>query len=177
MPSVSVSGKHRRKVRFPSSSRAIPPAPHKKGGLRESGDKDSYGDGDQSGVSGIKDQAAQKQRREMAASDEHPGIPRLFKERPAIRDTLITETSQLQDETVEKCLPFLKGIESSLVGSLNQYGVPALQKDSHIEYLYDSLEDYPSNFVGIDASRPWMAYWALAGLSLMGEDVTKYRER
>ncbi|KAJ9292938.1 hypothetical protein DTO271G3_8236 [Paecilomyces variotii] len=113
----------------------------------------------------------------MAPSEEHPSIPRLFKEPPPIRDSLTTETSELQYETLEKCLPFLKGTESSLVGSLNEHGVPALQKDDHIEYLYDSLEDYPSNFVGIDSSRPWMAYWALAGLSLLGEDVTKYRER
>jgi len=113
----------------------------------------------------------------MAVSEEHPSIPRLFKEPPPIRDSLSTETSELQYETLEKCLTFLKGTESSLIGSLNEHGVPALQKDDHIEYLYDSLEDYPSNFVGIDSSRPWMAYWALAGLSLLGEDVTKYRER
>ncbi|KAJ9255902.1 hypothetical protein DTO195F2_6106 [Paecilomyces variotii] len=176
MPSVSVSGKYRRKVRFPSSSRPIPPVSHKKI-LRQSGDKDSHGDGDQYSVSGSKDQAPRKQRSKMAVSEEHPSIPRLFKEPPPIRDSLSTETSELQYETLEKCLPFLKGTESSLIGSLNEHGVPALQKDDHIEYLYDSLEDYPSNFVGIDSSRPWMAYWALAGLSLLGEDVTKYRER
>lgn len=50
-------------------------------------------------------------------------------------------------------------------------------KDKHIEYLYDSLEDYPEGFVTMDSSRPWMSYWALAGLMLLGEDVSKYRER
>lgn len=50
-------------------------------------------------------------------------------------------------------------------------------KDKHIEYLYDSLEDYPEGFVAMDSSRPWMSYWALAGLALLGEDVSKYRER
>jgi protein farnesyltransferase subunit beta len=29
----------------------------------------------------------------------------------------------------------------------------------------------------MDASRPWMVYWALAGLSLLGEDVTRVRQR
>jgi protein farnesyltransferase subunit beta len=118
-----------------------------------------------------------KQSGTMAASPDSVQIPSLFTQLPAIRDLLPTETSKVQDETVEKCLPFLRGIVSGLGDDLNAFGVPRLRKDSHIEYLYDSLEDYPSSFVGLDSSRPWMIYWALAGLTLLGEDVTKYRER
>ncbi|KAL1969552.1 hypothetical protein VTN77DRAFT_8990 [Rasamsonia byssochlamydoides] len=113
----------------------------------------------------------------MATGPASVQIPPLFTDLPAIRDLLNTETSKVQDETVEKCLPFLRGTDSSLRDDLNAFGVPRLRKDDHIAYLYDSLEDYPSNFVGIDSSRPWMVYWALAGLALLGEDVTKYRER
>jgi protein farnesyltransferase subunit beta len=29
----------------------------------------------------------------------------------------------------------------------------------------------------LDASRPWMMYWVLCGLSLMGHDISPYRER
>ncbi|KAL2002027.1 hypothetical protein VTN02DRAFT_780 [Thermoascus thermophilus] len=114
----------------------------------------------------------------MTHPDEQPvAIPTLFQIPPPIRDSLSTETSRLQDETVDKCLPFLRGIEPTQRGPFNPFGVPALQRDAHVEYLYDSLEEYPSNFVGIDSSRPWMVYWALAGLSMLGEDVSKFRER
>jgi protein farnesyltransferase subunit beta len=116
---------------------------------------------------------------ENMASQElpRPGIPALFTQPPPIRDPLVTETIDLQDATLKKCLPFLKGIHSTQKGPFNACGVPALQRDDHVAYLYDSLEDYPAGFVAMDASRPWMVYWALAGLSLLGEDVTRVRQR
>ncbi|OAX78820.1 hypothetical protein ACJ72_06869 [Emergomyces africanus] len=104
-------------------------------------------------------------------------IPDLFTQLPPIRDQLVTETSTTQDATVDQCLPFLKGLASSQNGPFNQFGVPRLDRDAHISFLYDSLESYPERFVGLDSSRPWMVYWALTGLHLMGEDVTKFRER
>ncbi|BAE58272.1 unnamed protein product [Aspergillus oryzae RIB40] len=113
----------------------------------------------------------------MSETQVHPAVPALFKELPIIQDALTTETTNLQEETVNKCLPFLKGIHSSQKGPFNQFGVPALNRDDHIAYLYDSLEDYPGSFVALDASRPWMVYWALAGLALLGEDISQFRER
>ncbi|KAH8428245.1 CAAX farnesyltransferase subunit beta RAM1 [Aspergillus melleus] len=113
----------------------------------------------------------------MSGSEAHPGIPPLFTELPLIRDSLSTETTDLQNETVTKCLPFLAGTQSSQRGTLNQFGVPALKRDDHIAFLYDSLEDYPGSFVGLDASRPWLVYWALAGLSLLEEDISKFNYR
>jgi hypothetical protein len=47
----------------------------------------------------------------------------------------------------------------------------------HIDFLRDALGEHPAPFVGIDASRPWMVYWSLMGLHLLGEDVTDYRTR
>ncbi|KAG5304654.1 CaaX farnesyltransferase beta subunit Ram1 [Histoplasma capsulatum G186AR] len=104
-------------------------------------------------------------------------IPDLFTQLPLIRDQLVTETSKTQDATIDQCLPFLKGLASSQTGPFNQFGVPRLDRDAHISFLYDSLESYPERFVGLDSSRPWMVYWALTGLYLLGEDVTKFRER
>ena len=111
------------------------------------------------------------------ASQAPSRIPLLFTQPPPIRDPLVTETIDLQDATLAKCLPFLKGEQGSQKGPFNAYGVPALQRSDHLFFLYDSLEDYPPAFVILDASRPWMTYWGLAGLSLMGEDVTKFRDR
>ncbi|KAF7712736.1 Uncharacterized protein PECH_001384 [Penicillium ucsense] len=114
----------------------------------------------------------------MATQHEpRPGIPSLFTQPPPIRDPLTTETVQLQETTLEKCLTFLKGLHPSQTGPFNAAGVPALLREDHVAYLYESLEDYPAGFVAMDASRPWMVYWALAGLTLLGENPTHFRER
>lgn len=110
------------------------------------------------------------------SNQPRPGIPALFTQPPPIRDPLITETVDLQNATLEKCLPFLKGIHSAQK-DFNDYGVPALQRDLHAGFLYDALEDYPEGFVAMDASRPWIVYWALAGLAMLGEETTRFRER
>lgn len=104
-------------------------------------------------------------------------IPALFTDRPSIRDPLVTKTSELQDETVNECLPFLKGVASAQDGPFNPFGVPRLNRDEHIEYMYDSLEEFPGKFVGLDSSRPWMVYWALTGMYLLGEDISQFREQ
>ncbi|CAI7564678.1 unnamed protein product [Penicillium manginii] len=117
------------------------------------------------------------QGRKMASQAAHPGTPALFTQPPPIRDPLVTETTDLQDATLSKCLPFLKGISDLQKGPFNPCGVPALQRDDHVEYLYDSLEDYPAGFVAMDSSRPWMIYWGLAGLTLLGEDVSRVHQR
>ena len=98
---------------------------------------------------------------------------------PTIRDELTTESSLLQDDTREDCLSFLNGTSDTPEAPIdfNNHGVPTLQRELHIEYLHDTLQQLPSNYVGFDASRPWIIYWALLGLSLLGEDVSPYRER
>jgi protein farnesyltransferase subunit beta len=105
-----------------------------------------------------------------------PGIPAIFTQPPAIQDPLATETTDLQNQTREKCLPFLTGTHPSQRDH-NEHGVPALKRDLHIGYLYDSLEDYPAGFVAMDASRPWMVYWGLAGFAMLGEDTGRFRDR
>ncbi|KAL4891066.1 terpenoid cyclases/protein prenyltransferase alpha-alpha toroid [Aspergillus ambiguus] len=156
MPLIAATGKNRHQVRFSSgrtSNSTLRPA-------AKSRDLQS--------------------RRESVAMEESssPGpVPALFTESPLLQDSLPTETTDLQNETINKCLPFLKGLHKTQKGPFNSHGVPALKRDEHIGYLYDSLEDYPAGFVAMDSSRPWMAYWALAGLSLLGEDVTKFRQR
>lgn len=105
-----------------------------------------------------------------------PGIPALFTQPPAIIDPLVTETTDLQNATRDKCLPFLAGTHHSQIDH-NEHGVPALKRDLHVAYFYDSLEDYPAGFVAMDASRPWMVYWGLAGFSMLGEETSRFRGR
>ncbi|KAF5856075.1 CAAX farnesyltransferase (FTase) subunit beta [Aspergillus alliaceus] len=167
MPVTSATGKQRRKVRFASTSQI--PAAKSSIGLNQPADSRL--------PSTTVSQDRPKQQSKMSETQVHPAIPALFKELPIIQDPLTTETTKLQEETVNKCLPYLKGIHSCQKGQLNRFGVPALNRDDHIAYLYDSLEDYPASFVALDASRPWMVYWALAGLTLLDEDTSQFRER
>ena len=101
-------------------------------------------------------------------------VPDLFTSPPHIRDLLNTQSSQIQEETIQECLPFLSGIEPG--ASYNDYGVPHLERKHHIQFLHKSLKKLPAPYVAADASRPWMFYWALAGLSALGEDISQYRE-
>lgn len=119
----------------------------------------------------------------MVSSHDETGIsfdiPAYLRQRPPIHDRLVTRSSKEQDETVEKCLPFLLGIEDPTRNpfDFNEFGVPRLERIDHVEFLIDGLESlYPPEFAGLDAARPWMVYWAMNGLSIMGHDVSKYRK-
>ena len=123
------------------------------------------------------------QQTTMVSSQDQTGIsfdvPAYLRQRPLIHDNLITRSSKEQDETVEKCLPFLLGIEDPTRNpfDFNEFGVPRLEKIDHVEFLVDGLESpYPPAFAGLDAGRPWMVYWAMNGLSIMGHDISKYRK-
>lgn len=109
-----------------------------------------------------------------ATMEETGGIPSLFTSGPLIRDVLETESSQLQDETVDECLPFLTAEGHDY---RNAHGVPHLYRDRHVKFLHKQLGTLPSMFKSADPSRPWIFYWCLAGLSLLGHDVKSYRSR
>jgi protein farnesyltransferase subunit beta len=75
---------------------------------------------------------------------------------------------------MEACLPFLNGEDEEW--RYNEYGVPGLDRHRHIRFLHNGLRKLSSRFVSADASRPWFLYWCLSGLSLLGEDVSSYRD-
>lgn len=113
-------------------------------------------------------------------------VPDLFTSWPPVQDDLIaTKTSTLQDSTIEECLPYLRRgaddkdlFDDSLFDDeINVHGVPRLNRPSHIAFLHKSLEPLPGVFVPADASRPWMFYWNLSALFMLGEDITIYRSR
>jgi protein farnesyltransferase subunit beta len=111
---------------------------------------------------------------QLTVDDDIPPVPALFANLPPIRDELVTESSEMQNETVQECLPFL----SEPGGDLNLFGVSQLGRTKHIKYLNMMINGpLPAGFTAADASRPWMVYWALTGLYLLGEDVRQYRQR
>ncbi|KIW02375.1 uncharacterized protein PV09_06197 [Verruconis gallopava] len=109
-----------------------------------------------------------------ATDDAFPFIPPLFTKPPPIKDGLMTETAELQDATVEECVQLLAEPE----GDLNLHGVSTLARAKHVKFLKMQIAGpFPKGFVALDASRPWMLYWALTGLYLLGEDVSVYKEQ
>ncbi|KAK7408913.1 CAAX farnesyltransferase (FTase) subunit beta [Neonectria punicea] len=103
-----------------------------------------------------------------------PSVPSLFTSAPPIRDGLETPSSQVQDATLDECLPFLTGYE---LDGCNAHGLPHLDRRRHISFLHKQLGKLPAAFTPADPSRPWFFYWCLAALTLLGEDVSPYRQR
>ncbi|KAL6252344.1 CAAX farnesyltransferase (FTase) subunit beta [Rhinocladiella similis] len=107
------------------------------------------------------------------------GVPAYLRRPVALLDSLDTDTSRLQSATISECLPLLNAVEdpSRSPFDFNEFGLPSLEKEEHVQFLQENLAEFPAPFVGIDASRPWMVYWALLGLYLLGEDVSPFRSR
>lgn len=100
-------------------------------------------------------------------------------EPPPLKDDLISPTSKLQDATLSECLPLLRGLNGALASPFDYdaRGIKYLDRESHVAFLKENLAPFPAPFVSIDASRPWMIYWALAAFHFLGQDVTAYRHR
>ncbi|GER52069.1 farnesyl-protein transferase beta subunit [Striga asiatica] len=46
-----------------------------------------------------------------------------------------------------------------------------LRRDNHIEYLTKSLKQLGPNFAVLDANRPWLCYWIMHSIALLGDCV------
>ncbi|XP_076268992.1 farnesyl transferase beta subunit isoform X2 [Rhynchophorus ferrugineus] len=90
-------------------------------------------------------------------------------------DSCLNKTTEDQI-TVEK-LVFKKFEELHNCLRVNE-NLPHIFKEQHKKFLSDSLAYLPSSYETLDASRPWLCYWILHPLSLLGvklEDSYKNR--
>lgn len=106
-------------------------------------------------------------------------VPPYLIQPPRISDLLKTRTTDLQNDTVEECVPFLNAINnpSSNPFHFDGHGLPYLKKQAHIDFIHDGLEQLPPQFVAMDASRPWLMYWSLLSLHVLGHEVQNFQER
>lgn len=106
-------------------------------------------------------------------------VPDLFLHPSLPHDEESTNTSEAQKETVNECLPLLNAICDPTQNpfDFNEFGVPELKRDDHIDFCHQNLSEFPAPFVGLDASRPWLVYWGLLSLHLLGQDVTPFSKR
>jgi len=105
-----------------------------------------------------------------------PSLPWYFKQAPILHDELLTESSELQEAVADMCKKLINGEEQEIL-ERNSHGIPKLLRHKHIKFLKNILGPYPAPFQIMDASRPWILYWGLAGLSCLGYDVSIYKER
>ena len=111
----------------------------------------------------------------MGSNDtDNFSVPKLFTSLPPIKDALVTGTSLSQDQTAKQCLPLHAGTSRSLF-DLNPRGLPRLDREAHIEFLNETIQN--AILIPYDALRPWIVYWTLTGLSVLGENLEKWRDR
>lgn len=111
----------------------------------------------------------------MSSNDtDNLSIPKLFTSLPPIKDALVTGTSLSQDQTAQECLPLHAGTSRSLF-DLNPRGIPRLDREAHVEFLNETIQN--AIHIPYDALRPWIVYWTLTGLSVLGENLEKWRDR
>ena len=100
--------------------------------------------------------------------------PELFTNPPRIKDALTTQSLTAQYEVIDQCLPYLTGEEAD-PSRLNSQSIPKLEREKHIDFLEKAIKN--ARFVVFDASRPWVVYWSLTGLCILGRNIEVYRER
>ncbi|KNG45906.1 CaaX farnesyltransferase beta subunit Ram1 [Stemphylium lycopersici] len=110
-----------------------------------------------------------------ATTEEQANIAYLESIRIPIRDRLITETTEAEDETARVILPYLEGNPNGY--TLNDFGIPKLQRDRHAAMLKKIIGDYPAQAAAMDAARPWIVYWALQSMTALGIDISSYQKR
>lgn len=89
------------------------------------------------------------------------------KKSPILWDSVETDTTKDQQETEEACSELFEQVGGGVIG-----GQP-LNRQKHRKFLHRMLSVLPEAFVSLDASRPWLVYWASNALAVMGDDLTE----
>lgn len=112
-------------------------------------------------------------------AEQFATVPIYLCQNARIIDDTTSATSKLQLATVEECLPLLRASQdpTSDPFDFDENGMPPLDRSSHISFIQNGIEPLPAAFVALDASRPWLMYWSLLSLYLLGEDITQYAKR
>ena len=71
-----------------------------------------------------------------------------------------------------------QAISHLLTDHLAATAPPALHRDTHARYLTKLLtQPLPKHFTGLDASRPWLLYWAIHALALLDGELDRDASR
>nr|CAG8652593.1 303_t:CDS:10 [Entrophospora candida] len=78
-------------------------------------------------------------------------------------DGVATETSIAQSKTEASVYHIYKAAQETNL----------LKTEEHINYVLKGLKGLEKYFVGLDASKPWLCYWMLHSLDLLGHKIDK----
>ncbi|XP_074643711.1 protein farnesyltransferase subunit beta-like [Tubulanus polymorphus] len=72
-----------------------------------------------------------------------------------------TEQDEIEDKVEELYMKFKKEYET-------YSDIPKLERFKHARFLMKGIRNLSSNYECLDASQPWLCYWTLHGLELLG---------
>lgn len=88
-------------------------------------------------------------------------------------------STELEAETTELCLPLL--LHHSQEGRKpvlrDAFGLPLLKREEHGMFCQHMLGALPAFMASLDASRPWLLYWSLNAMAILGAPVWQVAER
>ena len=70
-----------------------------------------------------------------------------------------------------RCYAVMKAFQEALGPITPGSKHPNLDRDATLRYLHRGLVHLSAEYACLDASRPWLIYWILHALELLGEEV------
>jgi len=89
-------------------------------------------------------------------------------------DDKITKTSVEQVNVEESCLRLFEIFEAHNAEVDN---LPVLKRSKTVRFLTSGLTNLAEGYDCLDASRPWIVYWILHSLELLGENFSEQQQR
>jgi len=89
-----------------------------------------------------------------------------------------TATLDEQFETEALISDVLKLTTASASSNGSEVELGPLRKGDHVKYICSTMNYLPAPYVSLDASRPWLLFWTIHSLDLLGcalDDETKKR--
>ena len=97
----------------------------------------------------------------------------------AVHDNRITHTYSEQLEVERRCDTLVTDYLHAAQHTGRQWQLPppsiptlTLRRDTHLNYLLRSFELLPAGYTSLDSSRPWLLYWAIQSMSVMGNTMS-----
>jgi len=87
-------------------------------------------------------------------------------------DACPTHSSDEQERTEKACADlYMTYMQPSPMETALQRDAVDLRELAHAAYLKAGLGDLSSAYTSLDASRPWLCYWMLHGLEILGQEI------
>ena len=97
---------------------------------------------------------------------------------PTVNDNHITHTYTEQTEVERRVDTLVNEYCQQATQSVSRSLLPppsaptlVLRRETHVQYLLRSFELLPAGYSSLDSSRPWLVYWAVQSLSVMGHNI------